>query len=89
MRRLGEGCLIWIVVLLLLLLFPSVMLLIVNEVLHLLAVVLARLLELASHAGSGAGGSAGTSHPATTGPLPVGGPDPGAGVAVGAVIRHA
>ena len=87
MRRIGEGCLFWIVMLLLLLLFPSVVLLIVNEVLHLLAVVLARLLELASHAGSGAGGGAGTSHPATTGPLPVG--TPGAVAGAGAVIHHA
>ena len=89
MRRLGEGCLFWVVVLLLLLLFPSVMLLIVNEALHLLAVVLARLLELASHAGSGTGEGAGTSHPATTGPLPVGTLGPGPVAGAGAVIHHA
>jgi hypothetical protein len=46
MRRIGEGCLFWVIVLLLLLLFPSVMLLIVNEALHLLPVVLARLPDL-------------------------------------------
>jgi len=89
MRRLGEGCLFWVLVLLLLLLFPSVVLVIVNEALHLLAVVLARLLELASHAGSGSGSGSGTSPPVTT-VLAVGGSGSaaGAGAGSGAVIRH-
>jgi hypothetical protein len=73
MRRIGEGCLLWVVVLLLVLLFPSVVLLIVNEVLHLVAVVLARLLEMASHVGSGSGGGPGAVHPTTTLPPLVGG----------------
>ena len=59
MRRLVDGCLFWLVVGLVLLLFPGLVLLIVGDVLHLPLEVLSRLLQMAGDAGLGGRGAPG------------------------------